>query len=97
MSWQFKLRLKEIKETFKQHFNLYKALYQDPRTPKISKVLLWLAISYTLLGFDLIPDFIPVIGLLDDVIIIPSLIFLAIKFIPKNLYEEYRQQFFKVD
>jgi uncharacterized membrane protein YkvA (DUF1232 family) len=54
-------------------------------------VLLGLAIGYLLLPFDLIPDFIPVIGHLDDVIIVPGLIYLALKMIPNEIILECRE------
>jgi uncharacterized membrane protein YkvA (DUF1232 family) len=56
----------------------------------MAKFLLGLALAYTLLPFDLIPDFIPVIGHLDDIIIVPALVFFALKMIPKEVIEECR-------
>lgn len=85
----------EIKKQFKQYLSLYKSLLADNRTPKMSKLLLSAAIGYTLLPFDLIPDFIPIIGHIDDVIIIPSLIYFAVKMIPKELYEEHKKKIFR--
>jgi len=55
-------------------------------------VFLGLAVGYLLLPFDLIPDFIPVIGQLDDVVIIPVLLYLALLFIPKALIQSCREQ-----
>jgi uncharacterized membrane protein YkvA (DUF1232 family) len=51
-----------------------------------------MAVAYALLPFDLIPDFIPVLGILDDLIIIPLLVIIGLKFIPKELILEIRQQ-----
>lgn len=85
----------EIKNSFERRINLYKSIYQDKRTPLISKILLGAAIGYLFMPFDLIPDFIPVIGHLDDAIIVPSLIYLAIKFIPLSLYQEHKDRIFK--
>ena len=56
-------------------------------------MLLGLAIGYLLLPFDLIPDFIPVIGHLDDVIIVPGLIYLALKMIPNEIILECREKY----
>ncbi len=61
-----------------------------PRTPKSAKTLLGLAIGYALLPFDLIPDFLPVIGHLDDAIIVPGLIYLALKRVPQEIIGECR-------
>ena len=62
------------------------------KTPVIAKILAVLAIAYALSPIDLIPDFIPVIGLLDDVLILPGLIAASIKLIPKDVFEECRVQ-----
>jgi uncharacterized membrane protein YkvA (DUF1232 family) len=70
---------------------MYKAIAQDPRTPWFAKVLLLAAIGYVLLPFDLIPDWIPVLGLVDDLLIVPGLVVLALKLIPKPVLDEYRQ------
>ena len=67
---------------------VYKLVMKDTRTPKAAKVLLALAVGYTLMPFDLIPDFLPIIGHVDDVIIVPLLFYLAIRMIPKEVIEE---------
>lgn len=67
---------------------VYRLVLKDSRTPKTAKVLLALAIGYTLMPFDLIPDFLPVIGHVDDIIIVPLLFYLAIRMIPKEVIEE---------
>jgi len=69
------------------------ALYlasKHPRTPWYAKVLAVLIIGYALSPIDLIPDFIPVAGYLDDLIIIPAGIALLIKIIPRDILEECR-------
>lgn len=45
-----------------------------------------------MLPFDLIPDFIPVIGQLDDLVIVPGLVLLALKFVPKEIVEDCRKR-----
>ncbi|HPQ05431.1 MAG: YkvA family protein [Methanothermobacter tenebrarum] len=75
---------------------LAKALKEDERVPRVSKVLLGVALGYFLLPMDLIPDFIPLFGQLDDLIIVPLLVFVAIRFIPKEVFlEHYRKIFNK--
>jgi uncharacterized membrane protein YkvA (DUF1232 family) len=61
-------------------------------TPIMAKILAGIAIAYALSPVDLIPDFIPVIGLLDDVILLPMLIALVLKMIPNEVFEEQCQQ-----
>lgn len=85
-------QLKQFGKTLKRHLTLYQRVLKDPRTPRLSKIFLGAAIGYVLLPFDLIPDFIPVLGQLDDVIIVPLLFYLALKNIPKDLLEEHRRQ-----
>ena len=65
---------------------------KDPRIPWYAKALMALTIGYAISPIDLIPDFIPVIGQIDDLIIVPAGISLAVKMIPKNVMEEYRQK-----
>ncbi len=62
----------------------------DPRTPRLPKLLLVLAVGYAALPFDLIPDFIPVIGHLDDAVILPVLIIAAAKMIPNQVVRDCR-------
>jgi uncharacterized membrane protein YkvA (DUF1232 family) len=83
-------RLKEIAGKLKAEFDFYRRLQQHPQTPALAKALLWLAIGYLLLPFDLIPDFLPVIGQLDEVIIIPLLIYCAVKLTPEAVLAECR-------
>lgn len=82
------LKLKEIKNNAKKYIELCKLIYADPRTPKNAKILLWITIAYALSPIDLIPDFIPVIGHLDDIVILPILLYIAMKLVPKNVYIE---------
>ncbi|MEF9944473.1 MAG: YkvA family protein [Burkholderiaceae bacterium] len=62
----------------------------DPRTPWIVKLLVFAAVAYALSPIDLIPDFIPVLGLLDDLVILPLLISLAIRLTPPAVLADAR-------
>ena len=87
--------IKSWKEKAKQlktdTYVLYLA-YRDPRTPWYAKVFMALIIGYALSPIDLIPDFIPVFGYLDDLIIVPAGVALSLKMIPKEVLEECRQK-----
>ncbi len=76
---------------FKRELLLYRNILADPRTPRVTKILLGSAVAYAITPVDLIPDFIPVIGHLDDAIIVPALVYLALKTIPRSLLEEHRR------
>lgn len=78
-------RLKDIARKIKAEFDFYQRLQRHPDTPMLAKALLWLAIGYVLMPFDLIPDFLPIIGQLDEVVIIPFLLFLALKLTPASV------------
>ncbi|KMZ52789.1 YkvA family protein [Dorea sp. D27] len=64
---------------------------KDKDTPTIAKILAGITVAYALSPIDLIPDFIPVLGYLDDMIVLPALIALTIKFMPQNIIERNRR------
>lgn len=70
-------------------FALYLAL-RDPRTPWVAKAFGALVVAYAFSPLDLIPDFIPVLGYLDDVILLPLGIWLTIRMIPPAVLDESR-------
>ena len=82
-------KLRELGRQLKARVLYYRAIYRDPRTPFLARALLWLAVGYALLPFDLIPDFLPVIGHLDDLVIIPALILVAMRMVPPAVREEH--------
>ena len=63
---------------------------RDSRTPIIARGLALLVVAYALSPIDLIPDFIPVLGLLDDVILVPIGVWLVIKLIPDDVLTDAR-------
>jgi uncharacterized membrane protein YkvA (DUF1232 family) len=83
--------LKKTARDLKQELKVYKMVLKDKRTPRFVKWLLGLAVGYALLPFDIIPDFIPVIGHLDDLVLVPLLVIVAIKMIPKEIIEDARK------
>jgi len=65
---------------------------KHPRTPWVAKALGVLVVGYALSPIDLIPDFIPVLGYLDDVLLLPGLIWLTIRLLPPDVLAECRSQ-----
>ena len=65
---------------------------RDERTPLAAKLVAGFVAAYALSPIDLIPDFIPVLGLLDDLLLVPAGIWLAMRLIPSPLMTEFRGQ-----
>jgi len=85
-SW--KRKAKQLK---KETYALYLA-YKDPRTPWYAKVFLAFVIGYVFSPIDPIPDFIPVVGLLDEMVVVPVGVIIARKMIPEEVLDECREQ-----
>lgn len=83
-------RLKALAARCQREIGFYRAVLADPRTPRAARWLLGLALTYAVSPVDLIPDFIPVLGHLDDVLLVPLLIWLALRLIPKDVIAEHR-------
>jgi len=66
--------------------------HQDPRVGALARLALLVTLGYALSPIDLIPDFIPVLGYLDDLIILPALIALSIRLIPSSVMAAARQR-----
>ncbi|MGE5123295.1 MAG: YkvA family protein [Acidobacteriaceae bacterium] len=66
--------------------------YKDPRTPWYARILAAVVVGYAFSPIDLIPDPIPVLGYLDDLVLIPLGIYLALRLIPPEVMSECRQQ-----
>ena len=71
-------------------YALYLA-YRDPRTPWYAKTWAAAVVAYAFSPIDLIPDFIPILGYLDDLVIVPLGIWLALKMIPSEVMNEARE------
>lgn len=64
--------------------------YRDPRTPWYAKVFSAVVVAYAFCPIDLIPDFVPILGYLDDLVLIPAGIALALKMIPAEVMADAR-------
>jgi len=84
--------MKRLFQRIGREINYYRALIKHPRTPRISRWLIAAAIAYFISPIDLIPDGIPILGQLDDLIIVPTLIYAALAFIPAEVKAECRRQ-----
>ena len=84
--------MKAVARSLKSELRVYQGVARDPRTPLLAKALLGLAVGYTLMPFDLIPDFIPVIGHLDDLVIVPLLIVAVWRLIPDEVLQDHRSR-----
>ena len=85
---KLKIKAKELKYNLSA---LYLA-YKRKDVPIMAKILIIITVGYALSPIDLIPDFIPIIGYLDDLIILPFLIYLSLKLIPKEIMDECKEQ-----
>ena len=83
-----KTRAKQLKADIPALFLALK----DKDTPILVKVLAFITVAYAFSPIDLIPDFVPILGYLDDVLLLPLLVALTIKFIPKEIFEEKRKE-----
>lgn len=84
-------KLKDKVRKLKAEIQVLIFAYSDKRTPLLAKLVIGLTVGYLLSPIDLVPDFIPVLGILDDLIIVPLLIMWSIRLIPKNILEEARK------
>ena len=83
---QLKARARELKQ---EAYIIYLAA-RDPRTPWYVRALIFFVVAHTFSPIDLIPDFIPVLGYLDDLIITPGGLWLAVRLIPPHVMADAR-------
>jgi uncharacterized membrane protein YkvA (DUF1232 family) len=85
---QLQARARALK---REAFAIYLAA-RDPRTPWYARALIFFVVAHTFSPIDLIPDFIPVLGFLDDLIITPGGLWLAVRLIPPEVLAEARER-----
>lgn len=86
------MNLKERAKQLKKDIPAMFLSLKSKDTPLVAKVLAVITVGYALSPIDLIPDFIPVLGYLDDIIILPALIALTIRLIPHDTLERFRSE-----
>ncbi|MGN0370453.1 MAG: YkvA family protein [Butyrivibrio sp.] len=86
------MSLKERANKLKKDIPAIFLALKDRETPVIAKIFAGITVAYALSPIDLVPDFIPVLGYLDDVIILPALVALTVKLIPDDIIERTRRQ-----
>lgn len=84
------MNLKERSKKIKTDVPAIFIALKKKETPLIAKIVACITVGYALSPIDLIPDFIPVLGYLDDLIILPALATLTIKLIPENIFQSCR-------
>lgn len=82
--------IQTLGQRFRREIALYRRILADRRTPRRTRWLLAAAVAYAVSPIDIIPDFIPVIGYLDDLVILPLLVWLALRSLPPGLLAEHR-------
>lgn len=85
-------RLREWARALKRETVALWLVARHPRTPWLPRVLALLVAGYALSPIDLIPDFIPVLGYVDDLLIVPFGIWLVIRLVPRDVLAECRQE-----
>ncbi len=85
-------KLKEKGRELKSNVFLLYRSSRDPRMPLHVKILALLIVAYIISPIDIIPDFIPVLGLLDEVILVPIFLTFTVSLIPDEIRQEYQQQ-----
>lgn len=85
-------KLKSYAKKTKQNLSVLYLAYKNKKTPWYSKLFALLVVAYALSPIDFIPDFIPVLGYLDDLILVPLGILLALKMIPSDVLQESRMK-----
>ena len=86
------MTLKERASSLKKDIPAVFLALKAKETPILAKIVASLTVAYALSPVDLVPDFIPVLGYLDDLLILPALVALTVKLIPKDVFERYRQE-----
>ena len=86
-----KQRLNAFLDYVRRRIRFFRAIISDGQTPAVARWCLVAALAYLLSPIDIIPDFIPVLGLIDDLLLVWMLVKIALRLIPKNVFERHRE------
>ena len=86
------MNLKQRADRLKKDISAIFLALKAKKTPLAAKISAGLTVAYALSPIDLIPDFIPVLGYLDDVILLPALVALTVKLIPQEIFNKCRTE-----
>lgn len=86
------MTIKEKAHTLKLKISALYLAIKRKDTPFYAKIMAGITVAYALSPIDLIPDFIPILGYLDDIILLPFFIFLSVKLIPHEIMEQCEEQ-----
>lgn len=78
-----------VRRIKQETYALYVA-YRDPRTPRLARLVAGATLAYAFSPIDLVPDFVPVLGYLDDLLIVPAGVALAVRLVPPEVMAESR-------
>ncbi|MEZ4651689.1 MAG: YkvA family protein [Candidatus Eisenbacteria bacterium] len=91
MTEETRSRFGEARRRIRTRLRLARAVLAHERTPRASKWLLGGALAYAAMPFDLVPDWIPILGQLDDILIVGLLVWLAWRLVPEDVLAECRR------
>jgi uncharacterized membrane protein YkvA (DUF1232 family) len=84
-------RIRQIARNLAREVRVAGLVLRDPRTPWAARFLLGCSVAYFLSPIDLIPDFVPVLGQLDDAVIVPLLLLTGLALVPAEVIREHRE------
>lgn len=88
----FRKCLSQFLNSTKEKIAILYQVSKNPETPLLAKIVIIIALAYAASPIDLIPDFIPVLGYLDDLVILSFLVLVAYKLIPKSIWNDAYQR-----